>query len=82
MSHLCQLWFSKLDQMIFGTLSFPGTRWYMVTARDPQMVRDQKSTGNHWPTRTSLVFVQFACSPGTPSLLAARLQIVRAAGMS
>jgi len=26
--------------MIFGT--FPGTRWYVMTVRDTQMVRDQK----------------------------------------
>jgi len=36
MSHLCQFWFSKryikLDnRMIFGILSFPGARWYVVT---------------------------------------------------
>jgi len=28
--------------MIFGTLTFPGTRWYVMTVRGPQMVRDQK----------------------------------------
>jgi len=33
--------------MIFGRISFHGTRWYAVAARDPQMVRDQKKFGNH-----------------------------------
>jgi len=33
--------------MIFGTLSFPETTWYVVTVWDPQMVRDQKKFGNH-----------------------------------
>jgi len=28
--------------MIFGTLTFPGTRWYVMTVWDTQMVRDQK----------------------------------------
>jgi len=35
------------DQMIFGTLTFPRTRWYVLTVRDPQMVHDQKKLGNH-----------------------------------
>jgi len=35
--------------MIFGTLTFPGTRWYVMTVRDTQMVRDQKKFENHWP---------------------------------
>jgi len=34
--------------MIFGRLSFPGTKWYVLTVGDPQMVRDQKKFGNHW----------------------------------
>ena len=34
--------FQTFDRMIFGRLSFPGTRWYVVTVRDPQIVRDQK----------------------------------------
>ena len=36
------------DQMIFGRLTFPGTRWYVLAVRDPQVVRDQKNFGNHW----------------------------------
>jgi len=36
--------------MIFGTLTFPGTRWYVMTVRGPQMVRDQKKFENHWST--------------------------------
>ena len=39
--------FQTFDRIIFGTLTFPGTRWYVLTARDPQMVRDQKKFGNH-----------------------------------
>jgi len=31
--------------MIFGRLSFPGERWYVVTAWIPQMVRDEKELG-------------------------------------
>jgi len=33
--------------MIFGTLTLPGTRWYVLTVWDPQVVRDQKNFGNH-----------------------------------
>jgi len=39
--------FQTLDRMIFGTLTFPGTRWYVMTVRDTQMVRDQKKFENH-----------------------------------
>jgi len=39
--------FQTFDRMIFGTLTFPGTRWYVLTVRDPQMVRSQKKFGNH-----------------------------------
>jgi len=39
--------FQTLDRMIFGTLTFPGTRWYVTTVRDTQMVRDQKKFENH-----------------------------------
>jgi len=39
--------FQTFDRMIFGTLTFPGTRWYVMTVRDPQMVRDQKKFENH-----------------------------------
>jgi len=35
-------------RMIFGRLSFPGERWYVVTVRGPQMVRDGKKFGNRW----------------------------------
>jgi len=31
-------------------MHFPGTKWYMVTARSPQMVRNQKKFGKHWCT--------------------------------
>jgi len=34
--------------MIFGWMRFPGTKWYVVAARSPQMVRDQKKFGKHW----------------------------------
>jgi len=39
--------FQTFDRMIFGTLTFPGTRWYVMTVRDTQMVRDQKKFENH-----------------------------------
>ena len=39
--------FQTLDRMIFGTLTFPGTRWYVMTVRDTQMVLDQKKFENH-----------------------------------
>ena len=39
--------FQTFHRMIFGTLTFPETRWYVVTVRDPQMVRAQKKFGNH-----------------------------------
>jgi len=39
--------FPTFDQIIFGTLTFPGTRWYVLIARDPQMVHDQKKLVNH-----------------------------------
>jgi len=39
--------FQTFDRFIFGTLTFPGTRWYALTSQDPQMVRDQKKFGNH-----------------------------------
>jgi len=42
--------FQTFDRIIFATLTFRGTRWYMLTARDPQMVRDHKNFGNHWVT--------------------------------
>jgi len=38
--------FQTFDRIIFGTLTFPGTRWYVLTACYPQMVRDQKKFGN------------------------------------
>jgi len=40
--------FQTLDRMIFDTLTFLGTRWYVMTVRDTQMVRDQKKFENHW----------------------------------
>jgi len=39
--------FQTFDRMIFGTLTFPGTRWYVMTVWDTQMVRDQKKFENH-----------------------------------
>ena len=39
--------FQTFDRLIFGTLNFSGTRWYMITVRDTQMVRDQKKFENH-----------------------------------
>ena len=39
--------FQTFDRMIFGTLTFPGTRWYVMTVRDTQMVRDRKKFENH-----------------------------------
>jgi len=39
--------FQTFDRMIFGTLTVPGTRWNVLTVRDPQMVRNQKKFGNH-----------------------------------
>ena len=42
--------FQTFDRIIFGTLTFPGTRWYVMTVRDPQMVRDQKKFENYCNT--------------------------------
>ena len=42
------LLFQTFDRIIFGTLTFPGRRWYVMTVRDTQMVRDQKKFENHW----------------------------------
>jgi len=39
--------FQTLDRMIFGTLTFPGTRWYVMPAQEPQMIRDQKKFEKH-----------------------------------
>jgi len=38
--------FQTFDRIMFGTLTSPETRWYVLTVRDPQMVRDQKMFGN------------------------------------
>jgi len=35
--------FQTFDRMIFGTLTFPGTRWYVMTARDIQWYATRKS---------------------------------------
>jgi len=32
--------FQTFDRMIFGRLIFLGARWYVLTVRDPQTVRD------------------------------------------
>jgi len=45
------LLFQTFDRIIFGTLTFPGTRWYVMTVRDTQMVRDQKKFENQWSRR-------------------------------
>jgi len=39
--------FRTFDRITFVTLTFPETRWYVLTVRDPQMVRDQNKFGNH-----------------------------------
>ena len=39
--------FQIFDRMIFAILSFLETSWYVVTVRDPQMLRDQKKVENH-----------------------------------
>jgi len=49
--------FQTFDRMIFGKLSFPGTRWYEVTVLVPQMIRVEKTFGNYWLRRTGGVFV-------------------------
>ena len=33
-------------------MGFPGTKWYVVTVRSPQLVRDQKTFGKHWVKET------------------------------
>jgi len=35
--------------MVFGRLSFPRTRLYVVAVWDPQIVRAKKKLGNHCP---------------------------------
>jgi len=45
--------FQTFDRMIFGTLTFPGTRWCVMTVGDTQMVRDQKKFENHCPKRST-----------------------------
>ena len=44
--------FQTFDRMIFGALTFPGLRWYVMTVRHTQMVRDQKKFENHWFRRS------------------------------
>jgi len=36
--------FQTFDRIIFGTLTFPGTRWYVLTARDPQRSESLRTT--------------------------------------
>jgi len=48
LAYVSILVFQTFDCMIFGRLSFPGARWYVVTVWVPQMVRDEKKFGNHW----------------------------------
>jgi len=45
--------FQTFDRMIFGTLTLPGTRWYVMTVRDTQMVLDQKKFENHCSSRSA-----------------------------
>jgi len=57
--------FQPFDRNIFGTLTFPGTRWYVLTARDPQMVCDQKKFGNHcymriWNRLNTFCIIRYA----------------------
>jgi len=44
---LCKKSFRRPWSNGIGRLSFPGTRWYVVTVRDPQMIRDQYKFGKH-----------------------------------
>ena len=39
------------DLMIFQWMSFPGTRWYVVSVPEPEVLRDQKKVGNFWRKR-------------------------------
>jgi len=39
--------YQTIDRMIFGTMTFPRTRWYVMTVREPQIVRNQKKFENH-----------------------------------
>jgi len=57
----CPNCFQTLDRMIFGTLTFPGTRWYVLTVWEPQMVPDQKKFGNHWLNANKKLLT--ACQP-------------------
>jgi len=61
--------FQTFDRMIFDTLTFPGTRWYVLKIRHPQMVRDQKKFRNHWLTQrefcVSTVFDEDSSLRGT-----------------
>jgi len=40
--------FQTFDRIIFDTLAFLGTRWYVMTVRDTQTVYHQKKFENHW----------------------------------
>jgi len=54
--------FQTFDCIIVVRLIFPGTRLYVVTVRDPQMVCYQKKFGNCWPkkSRTQDVFMMLS----------------------
>jgi len=41
--------FPYFDQLIFGRMSFPETRWYVVTVWDQQMYMTRMKFGNHRP---------------------------------
>ena len=47
--------FQTFCRMIFGSLTFPRTRWYMMTVWDTQMVRNQKKFENHCLVETNLL---------------------------
>jgi len=42
LAYVSILVFQNFDRIIFGRLSFPGARWYVVTVWVPLMVRDEK----------------------------------------
>jgi len=62
MLHLSILGFQTLDRIIFGTLTFPEARWYVLTVRDRgqrslETINGRRSEkfGNHCLTQCQLV---------------------------
>jgi len=53
--------FQTFDRMFFGRLSFPGTSWYVVTVRDPQMVTLSKVWEPLLHTNDIDAFLQLKC---------------------